>query len=285
MTLDQGINIVFAGGLLFLVAAGLAIVWGVMDVINLAHGAFLMIGAHAALLVTRQDLSPWFALPAGAILAGGIGLVVEALIIRFLYARPLDTLLATWGLALVLVAAVQQTLGRSYEFVSTPIIGVAHIGSAAYPYYRLLMLGIAAVLFLIIWLVLRYTRVGIMARGVIMNEALAAGLGVDTRRVRRWTFVSGCALGGLAGALVAPLAAVEPNMGTNYLIGAFMVVLVAGKASLWGLLVASFLLAGSQLYVSVTVSPLWGNVVLMGLAVLIMRFWPNGIGSPRGQAS
>jgi branched-subunit amino acid ABC-type transport system permease component len=275
ITVQQGLNMVSDGAILFLLAIGLGVIFGLMNVINFAHGAMIMVGAYSAAVATQEALSPWLAIVAGAVVGAAIGLAVETLIIRRLYDRPWDTILATIGLGLVMVAGVSIIIGRESEFVAPPVTGRIDLGFATYSAYRTVLVGFALVLFVALLLVRMYTKVGLIARAVMANESLSSSLGIDTGAVRRWTFMFGFGLAGLAGALVAPLAAVHPNMGDNYLVPAFMAVMVA-YSSVGGLAAASLLFGATASWVTFVSNTLVGSVVIIVLAAAILRIFPNG---------
>jgi branched-subunit amino acid ABC-type transport system permease component len=272
MSVDQLLNMIFSGSVVFLIASGLGIIFGLMRVINFAHGAFIMVGAYGALQITQEGLSPWFGIPAGIVVGAVLGLIVELLFMRRLYGRPWDdSVFATLGLAMALIAGVSIIFGREIQFVSTPLPSALDLGFADVPAYRVFLLGLALVLFAALWLVAHRTQLGLVARAVIANESLAATLGVNTKRVRQCTFVLGAALAALAGAAIAPIGSVQPTMGADYLVVAFMVVLVAGS-SLTSLGVVSFLYGAAESLVTYHVSPIVGNITLIVLTVAIMKF-------------
>ncbi|MCW3006111.1 MAG: livH 5 [Solirubrobacterales bacterium] len=272
MSVQLLINMVLGGSVVFLVSCGLGVIFGLMRVINFAHGAFMMVGAYGALVASRQGISPWVSIPVGFLAGAVLGLIVELLFMRRLYGRPWDdTIFATLGLTMALVAAVSLIFGRESQFVGTPLPSGIDLGIAQVSSYRLLLLGLALLLFAALWLVSQRTQLGLVARAVIVNEQLAATLGVNTKRVRQATFVLGAALAALAGAAVAPLGSVQPSMGAEYLVVAFMVVLVAGS-SLMSLGVVAFAYGAAESFVTFHVSPIVGNITLIVLTVVIMRF-------------
>jgi branched-chain amino acid transport system permease protein len=272
MNIDQFLNMIFGGSVVFLVASGLGVIFGLMRVINFAHGAFIMVGAYGAYQATKQGWSPWLGIPAGIVVGAVVGFVVELVFMRRLYGRPWDdTVFATLGLSMALIAGVSIAFGREIQFVGTPLPSVIELGSVDVPAYRVYLLGLAIALFVVLWVVAQRTTLGLIARAVIANESLAATLGVNTKRVRRCTFVLGAALAGLAGAAVAPIGSVQPTMGADYLVVAFMVVLVAGS-SLVSLGVVSFLYGAAESFVTFHVSPIVGNITLIVLTVAIMKF-------------
>ncbi|HEX7127000.1 MAG TPA: branched-chain amino acid ABC transporter permease, partial [Thermodesulfobacteriota bacterium] len=256
---------------LYVVAVGLLVVYGVLKIINLAHGAFLALGAYAAVVTTRLGWNPWTALLLAVVLGVAVAALVEWRVLRALYARPLDTILATWGLNIIVVQAITLYFGREIQFAESPITRAVTVGGATYSQYRLVLLAIAAAVGVAVWLVLQRTRIGVVARAVIMNEELAQALGINTRLVRFVTFCLGAGLASLAGALLTPLMSVHPNLGVPWLINAFMLVLVAG-VSIGNLALAALVLGGAQVLVSAYGNPVLGSLTIVILAVVILRF-------------
>lgn len=270
------LDIVTSAAILFAVASGLMIILGVMKLINFAHGAFLTVGGYAAYMTTAQGLDPWLAAPLAALFGFGAGLIVERLIVRPLYDRPLDAILATWGLGIVIGQVITLVFGRSVQFAASPLSGTVPLLGADYSAYRLAVTVIAVGLGLALTALLYFTRFGLNARAVIMNEPLARGLGIDSVRVRAITFGLGAGLACGAGALITPLLAVDPNMGLPWLVNSFMLVLVSG-VSFPSLAAAAVLLGGAQVVVSTYVSPIVGGLTIVVLAAVILRINPKGL--------
>ncbi|MGF1526838.1 MAG: branched-chain amino acid ABC transporter permease [Candidatus Competibacterales bacterium] len=271
------LDIATTGAMLFAVAAGLMMILGVMKLINFAHGAFLTVGSYCAFGVTEAGLTPWLSVPAAAAMGLVLGGLVERFIIRPLYKRPLDAILATWGLGIIIGQVITLAFGREVQFAASPISGTVEVLGVAYSSYRLLILAVALLLGLALTALLYATRFGLNARAVIMNETLARGLGIDSTRVRAITFSLGAALACGAGALITPLLSVDPNMGLPWLVNSFMLVLVSG-ISIPGLMMASLLLGGAQVVVSTYISPILGGLTIVVLAAVVLRINPRGIG-------
>jgi len=267
----QLLDIVTTAGILYIVALGLLIVYGVLKIINLAHGAFLVLGSYAAVIATWLDWSPWSALVIALVGGAAVGAVAEWRVLRDLYVRPLDTILATWGLNIIIVQSITLYFGREIQFAESGLTQAVSVGGVTYSLYRLILLLIAAVLGVLVWLLMRRTQIGIVAQAVIMNEELAQALGINTRLVRFVTFCLGAGLASLAGALITPLVSVHPNLGVPWLINAFMLVMVAG-VSLGNLALAALILAGAQVLVSSYCNPVLGSLTIIILAVIILRF-------------
>ena len=269
------LDIVTTASLLFLVAGGLLVIYGVLGIINFAHAALVTAGAYAGLVVTQLGLSPWLALPLAFLAGAVIGMAMEAIVLRRLYARPLDAILATWGIGIVIGQAITLAFGREVQFVAAPVTGTVSVLGESYSAYRLLLVLAALVFGIGFAALLGRTRLGLTARAVIMNETLARALGIDTALVRFITFALGSGLAALAGALLTPLAAVEPALGVPWLVNAFMLVMLAG-ASFGALAVASLALGAAQVLVSVFVSPILGGLTIVLLAALVLRIRPGG---------
>lgn len=269
------LDVISSAAILYLVAAGLLMIFGVMKIINFAHGAFLTIGAYASLVVTQLGLNPWTALPA-ALAAGWLcGMAIEYCIVRPLYARPLDAILATWGLGIVIAQLITLGFGREAQFATSPVSGPLTVLGTDYSAYRVVLIGFAAALALGLSVLLTKTRFGLVTRAVIMNEELARGLGIHAGRVRFFTFSLGAGLGCLAGALITPLSSVDPNMGIPWLINAFMLVMVAGS-SMFGLVAAALLFGAIQVLLSTFVSPILGGIAIVLLSAVTLRIRPKG---------
>lgn len=270
------LDIFTTAAILFTVATGLMIILGVMKLINFAHGAFLMVGGYAAFLITQWGFNPWLAIPFAFCIGAGLGLLVERVIVRPLYDRPLDAILATWGLGIILGQLVTLTFGREVQFVQSPMSGTLSILGQGYSSYRLFLLLVSVLLGAALTALLYYTRFGLHARAVIMNEDLARGLGIDSTKIRLITFSLGAGLASMAGALITPLISVDPNMGLAWLVNAFMLVLVSG-VSIPGLMVAATILGGAQVLVSTFVSPIVGGLTIVVMAAVILRIRPQGL--------
>jgi branched-chain amino acid transport system permease protein len=269
------LDVVTTASILFVVSAGLLIVFGVLKIINFAHGGFLTVGGYAALVVTQLSWNPWLAAPA-ALLAGlALGAAVELLIVRPLYQRPLDAILATWGLSIVIVQLITIGFGRGTNFVQSPVQGAVSVLGSPYSLYRLIMLAVAAVLGGAMVAILQGTRLGLAARAVIMNETLARSLGINSALVRFVTFSVGAGLAAMAGALITPLLSVDPLMGVPWLLNAFMLVMVSGT-SLISLAVASVVLGGAQVVISTYSNPVLGALSIVVLAAILLRIRPSG---------
>ena len=278
--MDQALTIVVSVltsvATLLLISVGLAVIFGLMRVINLAHGEFLMLGAYAVLVGTRNGISVWIAIPLAAAAVGIFGVVVERLLIRPRYGRILDTLLATWGLSLVLVQAVSIVFGPATNGIGTPL-GSVHVGGYSFSQYSLVLIATALITLTAVYALFTRTRYGVMARAAIQNPAMARALGIDTARMNMLTFGIGSGLAGLAGALLAPVAGVVPSFGQAYIAQAFMTVIVGGPDVITGTSAAAGLLGGSYSVVSYLTTPFIGQAALLLIAIVLLRILPRGL--------
>ncbi len=262
--------------LLLLLALGLAIVYGMRGIINLAHGEFVMLGAYAAIQLDTDHIPFALAVPLAAVAVGAFGLVVERLLIRRLYDRLMDCMLATWGLSLVLVQVVTLRYGATITGMSIPFGNLA-VGHYTVLKYDFLLVAVAVAALASVFWVMRRTRYGLLARATARSTVMAESLGVDTSRIDMLTFTLGSAAAGFAGALLAPFLGVSPTMGQNFIAEAFMTVIVGGADFIVGTAGAASLLGGSPGALAYWLTPVLGQVGLLLLAILIVRLRPTGL--------
>jgi len=271
------IQVLYAIASLALISVGLAIIFGMMRVINLAHGEFLMLGAYAAIVATSHGINIWISmLVIAPIVVGVIGIIVERAIIRFLYGRMIDTMLATWGLSLFLVGLTTAIFGNTTVGISAPL-GSFEIGTYRVSTYTLFVIAVAIAVLAGIFAVLRWTRLGLIARGTMQNANMAAALGVDPPRVYAVTFGIGAALTGLAGAVLAPVSGVFPTIGVAYVAKSFITVIGGGAAILSGTVSASVLFGTVNQIATFVTTPVFGEVALLATAIILIRLLPQGI--------
>ncbi len=271
------IQVLYAVASLVIISAGLAVIFGMMKVINLAHGEFMMLGAYATIVANKAGLNLWLAMFLVAPVAVGlIGVVLERLVIRRLYGRMVDTMLATWGLSLLLVGIVTSIAGNTTAGVSAPL-GSFKIGAYSVSSYTLVIIAVALVLALVIRWVLLRTPWGLIARGTMQKPDMANALGISPTRVYAVTFAVGAALSGLAGALLAPLTGVVPTMGGAFVAKAFITVIGGGPAILAGLVSASTLFGAINQLATFITTPVFGEVALLFAAIVMLRLLPQGI--------
>ncbi len=283
------------GSVLLLAAIGLAITFGVMGVINMAHGEMVMIGAYVTYVVqdlirSRNpalfDYSLAIAIPLSFLVAGCIGILIERCIIRFLYGRPLETLLATWGLSLILQQAVRTTFGPNNREVGNPswMSGAFDLGGITITYNRLWIICFALAVFIALLALLRYTRFGLEMRAVTQNRPMAASMGIRTSRVDALTFGLGSGIAGMAGVALSQIDNVSPNLGQGYIIDSFMVVVFGGVGNLWGTLVGSFVLGIANKFLEPYAGAVLGKIAILVLIILFIQKRPRGMFALKGRA-
>ena len=271
------IQVLYAIASLALMSVGLAIIFGMMKVINLAHGEFLMLGGYAAIEANRLGLSIWIAmLVVAPIVVGAIGIIIERTIIRWLYGRMIDTMLATWGLSLFLVGLTTAVFGNTTVGLSAPL-GSFEIGQYRTSAYTLFVIGVAVVVLGGVLAVLRFTKLGLIARGTMQNANMAAALGVNPSRVYSITFGVGAALTGLAGAVVAPVSGIFPTIGAAYVAKCFITVIGGGASIVMGTTAASMLFGAVNQIATYVTTPVFGEVALLAAAIVLIRALPQGI--------
>ena len=264
-------------GVLALSAIGLIIIFGMMGVINMAHGEMMMIGAYITSFAYFAGVPSGIAVVFGALGAGLAGIVLERLIIRRFYGQLLSSLVATWGLSLLLSQGALLIFGPQIKSVPTPF-GSFALAELSYSYYRLFMLGIALITIAGLWALFRYTRFGVHARATMQNPRMARALGVDTERIYALTFGLGAGLAGLAGGLLALTANIGPFYGMSYTPQAFITVVVGGGADVITGLLASVLSLGAAKTIFMNqFNILLGHVAMLVLAFVIIRLMPAGI--------
>lgn len=263
---------------LALISLGLAIIFGMMRVINLAHGEFLMLGGYTVVVATNAGINIWVSmLILAPVVVGIIGVIVERLLIRWLYGRMVDTLLATWGLSLLLVGVVTSIFGASTGTTVSPPLGVVRIGEYSASGYELFLVVVTILLLFGVWLTLRFTKIGLLARGTMQNAEMASALGVSTSRIYMITFGLGAAVSGLAGGLLAPMTGVLPTIGATYIAKAFITVISGGSAILAGTTAGSILLGGINGIFSFIAGSTFGEIALLLAAIILLRLMPRGI--------
>ena len=291
-------NVVFGislGSVLLLAAIGLAITFGVMGVINMAHGEMVMLGAYTTFVVQEIirtsaphlfDASLLIALPLAFLVAGGVGILIERGIIRFLYGRPLDTLLATWGLSLVLQQAVRSIFGSSNREVGAPswMSGAFQVGQINVTYGRLWIVIFALVVFAALILLLRKTSLGLYMRAVTQNRPMASAVGIRTPRVDALTFGLGSGIAGLAGVALSQIDNVSPNLGQGYIIDSFMVVVFGGVGNLFGTLIGALTLGVVNKFLEPYAGAVLGKILVLVFIILFIQRRPRGLFALKGRS-
>jgi urea transport system permease protein len=265
------LNIVSFISLLFIAAIGLAIIFGVMGVVNLAHGEFIMMGAYVSYLVAHNGLPVTLSLLAAPITVGLFALLLEPIFFRHLYGKLMESILATWGLSIALRQGFLLVFGSGYKSCPYATDATVSVLGTDFSLYRLLVIALALLLCAAIALIERRTNLGTTVRAVMSNAPLASALGVNTNRIYAGTLAFGAALAGLAGAVMAPLTSAYPAMGLSFLTNSFFAVLVGGLGSLSGLVFAAVSLGGSDELTAILVDPVWGSVALVLVALVLVR--------------
>ncbi|CAN5292461.1 urea ABC transporter permease subunit UrtB [soil metagenome] len=291
-------NIIYGmslGSVLLLAAIGLAITFGVMGVINMAHGEMVMIGAYVTFAVQEIirnsmpglfDYSLLIALPLAFALTGLLGIAIERSLIRFLYGRPLETLLATWGLSLILQQAIRSLFGPSNREVGTPgwMSGSLTIGELTLTANRLVIILFSLAVFAALLALLKYSRFGLQMRAVTQNREMAGAMGIRTQRVDALTFGLGSGIAGIAGVALSQIDNVSPNLGQSYIIDSFMVVVFGGVGNLWGTLVAALSLGIANKFLEPFAGAVLGKILVLVFIILFIQKRPRGLFALKGRA-
>lgn len=275
------------GSILLLAALGLALTFGQMGVINMAHGEFIMAGAYTAFVVqgviTDAGISLLLAIPLGFLVGGVMGVILEATLIRRMYHRPLDTLLVTWGVSLILQQVARDIFGAPNVDVRAPswLSGSIDLGFTQVPAARLFILVLAAVAVVGLSLVLKMTPLGRRIRGVVQNRDLAETVGISTRSTDRLTFFIGSGLAGIAGVALTLLGSTGPTLGTSYIVDAFLVVVAGGIGQIKGAVIAAFGLGLLQATFEYSTTASIAKVMVFVVIVVFLQIRPQGIFSVR----
>jgi urea transport system permease protein len=284
------------GSVLLLAAAGLAITFGVMGVINMAHGEMVMIGAYVTFMVQQviRAAAPGLfggslliAIPLAFVIAGLIGIAIERTLIRWLYGRPLETLLATWGLSLILQQAVRSIFGPNNRDVSTPdwMSGVTQLGGLTITYNRLYIIIFAFLVLAALMAALRFTSLGLAMRAVTQNRQMAAAMGIRTPWIDALTFGLGSGVAGMAGVALSQIDNVSPNLGQGYIIDSFMVVVFGGVGNLWGTVMGALTLGIVNKFLEPVAGAVLGKIVVLVMLILFIQRRPRGMFPLKGRAA
>jgi urea ABC transporter permease protein UrtB len=261
---------------LILSAAGLAIVFGMMGVINMAHGEFIMCGAYVTVGLVHAGFPLPLAQACGTIVAGLIGVAVEWLLVRKLYKRPLDSLLATWGLSLIVTQGMLLVVGSSINGIGTPE-GSFAVGAYTFSIYRVVLFGCAIAVLVAIYLIFMRTRFGVHARATMQNASIAQATGVKVNRVYALSFGIGAALAGFCGAMYAPTMTLIPTMGATFLVESFVTVVVGGANVLLGTAPAGILLAIVRTALNGWGGQIVGQIGMLLAVIVVIRLLPEGV--------
>jgi urea transport system permease protein len=291
-TLFRGISL---SSILLIMSLGLAIVFGLMGVINMAHGELMMIGAYATFVMQecfKLYLPPtWFdsyylaALPASFLAAALFGLILEATVIRFLYGRPLETMLATWGVSLILIQGARIYFGDLTAIAAPAWLngGAQVLVGVFLPFNRLFIIGLAILCVTCIYALLFRSSIGLRVRAVTQNRSMSACLGIPTRKVDAYTFAFGSGLAGIAGWALTLVGNVEPGLGQNYIVDSFMVVVTGGVGKLAGTIIASLGIGGLNKLMEPSLGAVYGKVLILVLVILFLQRRPSGLFAVKGR--
>ena len=283
------------GSVLLLAAFGLAITFGVMGVINMAHGEMVMLGAYTTFVVQEviRNSAPWLfdwslviALPLAFLVAGAMGFLIERSVIRFLYGRPLETLLATWGLSLILQQGVRSIFGPTNRQVGNPswMSGAFELGGVSITYSRLWIVIFALAVFVVLLAVTRFTTFGLQMRAVTQNRRMAASMGIRTPWIDALTFALGSGIAGIAGVALSQIDNVSPNLGQGYIIDSFMVVVFGGVGNLWGTLVGALTLGVVNKFLEPFAGAVLAKILVLVFIILFIQKRPRGLFALRGRS-
>jgi urea transport system permease protein len=281
-----------AASVLLLAAIGLGITFGVMGVINMAHGEMVMLGAYATYVVQMllpMSMANWsvpLAIPIAFVVSGAAGVIIERFVVRYLYTRPLDTLLATWGVSLILQQAVRTVFGANNQQVYSPpfLSGAYHIGGLEITNNRLWIIVLSGAVFALLLFVLRATSFGLQMRAVTQNRRMAAAMGISTARVDMLAFALGSGVAGIAGVALSQIDNVSPNLGQGYIIDSFMVVVFGGVGNLWGAALGAFTLGLANKILEPTIGAVQGQIALLVFIILFIQKRPRGLFAQKGRA-
>ena len=276
-TLLHALNLAYELATLALTTLGLAVVFGLLGVMNMAHGEFVMIGAYAVVTVQQWGWPIFTAFPLAVAVCAALGYVIERWLIRPLYQRPFDTLLATWALAMLLRKLVEAVYGKGYRNVESHLGAPMQLAGVQYPAYRLALIALAIALMIGLFLWYRRSAAGLRVRAMTSNPILAQALGIDTRRLASQAFVVGVVLAGAAGVLLAPLVRIEPGIGVDYLLDAFFVLVVGGLGTLGGFAGGVGVIGGAQAITSSLAGQTSGYAVVLILSILFLWLKPDGL--------
>lgn len=285
------------GSILLLAALGLAITFGLMGIINMAHGEMLMLGAYAT-YVCQSVFRTYFpeainaylivAVPVAFLFTALVGVVIERLVIRWLYGRPLETLLCTWGISLVLMQAVRSVFGAQNVEVANPSWmsgGMTVMGSLVLSYNRLIIIAFSLVVVAIVWLVLNKTRLGLFVRAVTQNRQMADCVGVSTSKIDMMTFGLGCGIAGLGGVALSQLGNVGPDLGQGYIVDSFMVVVLGGVGQLAGTVIAAFGLGEINKFLEPTMGAVLAKIMVLAIIIIFIQKRPQGLFALKGRSA
>ena len=296
--IDQVANLFYGlslGSILLLAALGLAITFGLMGVINMAHGEMIMIGAYATFVVQNifikylPSLFDWYlivAIPISFLTSAFVGIVLERSVIRHLYGRPLETLLATWGISLVLIQSVRLIFGAQNVAVENPFYlsgGIEVFSGVIFPYSRIAIIIFVIFIVVLIWMLLQKTPLGLQVRAVTQNREMAACMGISTHKVDMWTFGLGSGVAGLGGLALSQIGNVGPELGRMYIVDSFMVVVLGGVGKIAGTVAGAFSIGIVNKILEPFSGAVLGKIIVLVLIIALIQKRPQGLFAPKGR--
>jgi urea transport system permease protein len=280
--MESVLNVLTSVAVLAVVAVGLYIIFGLMQVINMAHGDMLMLGAYSTFVLTQAGLNFWVAAAAATVIVGIIGGLIELGVVRFLYqSGNLSTMLATWGVSIVLQQIVKLIFGPQGQFVDVPMSSMVSVFGTEYPAYRVMILLICVFILAAIFLILKKTRAGLLVRATMDRTDMAEAMGINTKRVYSFGFVAGSALAGLAGALVSPIASISPLMGLDYVTKSFLVVMVGGTESMFSTIGGAAIIGGLQNILNYFMDATKSWMIVLIIVIVAIWIRPQGVFSKK----
>ena len=278
LLISQSINGLSVSAMLFITALGLVIIFGLMDVVNMAHGEFIMIGAYVTYFVTTVFHFPFLvAMLSAFFVTALLGIVIEVTLIKRLYGKVAETLLATFALSIILQQLVRMAFGPEDKFVGLPMEGSFSLQGIVIPHYNVFLIAVALGILAATLALFYKTGFGMQLRAVTKNRSMAQCLGVNTARIDTLTFACGSGLAGLAGALIAPVKSVMPSMGSYYIVDGFLTVVLGGFASIAGTAASSVVISESVTVMAGYISEITAKVLVFLIIIVLIRFKPEGL--------
>lgn len=276
--LSQVFNGLTNTSILFLIAIGLVIIFGLLDVVNMAHGEFIMFGAYSAVVCVNMLHLPFIiAIVVAAIVAGFIGAIVEKLIIKRLYGKVAETLLGTFALSYIFQQLIRSIFGPEDQQMSLPVDVAFELGNVYIPVYNLILIALSILILLGTLLLLTKTTLGMQIRANVQNRKMVQCLGISSPKIDTLTFTYGCALAGIAGALIAPIKGISPGMGMTYIVDSFLVVVLGGLQSIIGSLFSSLIISESSTVLAGYMTEISAKLIVFMAIIVIIRFKPQGL--------
>lgn len=278
MILTLMINGLTTAASLLMLSMGMAIIFGIMNVVNLAHGELIVIGAYVAYTVTEILELPFaVAIVASFFVTALLGAVIEKLIVKKLYGKVAETLLVTYALSMILQQVLRLIYGGNYIHISAPVTGALRIGGTIMPMYYGCIIVVAVLAFLVTLLLFNKTKIGMQIRAVSQNRSISECLGVNVKRIDTLTFAYGAGLTGLAGCIIAPINSMSPFVGANYMVDSFMAVVLGGVDSLFGTVLGSVLMGESNSIIGGYMDSVFAEMIVVFAVVVLIRFRPKGL--------